>query len=391
MGQEATFDAGKDTSDEGSKYSENNFTLDTTQQDQRLVREKHFHFGCDMLRACGTGDEAKVAQILAARPRMITFKDYDGRTALHVAASEGRLSLVRFLIKAGAQINVSDRWGGSPLDDAMRHRHDDVQSLVRSSGGRLGVSGNAEGLILAASRGEALEVEALLNDGADPAAADYDQRTALHLSCSEGHERAAALLIAAGAKLDAEDRWGNRPADDAHRKGFAKLEAMLMAAGAPPLGESELELSFRKRSNSGVLPTIDALAVEWGDVTILEKIGSGAFGDIWKCRWRGTLVAAKMLKLSGSDNAPPATPTRATPTRAEGAFEAAACDPERMAALADLKQEIGLLGQLRHPNICLLLGFSLANGREVMISELMKCSLYDVFKTLRVTAQVSQP
>ena len=58
-----------------------------------------------------------------------------------------------------------------------------------------------------------------------------------------------------------------------------------------------------------------------------------------------------------------------------------------MAALADLKQEIGLLGQLRHPNICLLLGYSLANGREVMISELMKCSLLDVFKTLRVRGE----
>ena len=41
---------------------------------------------------------------------------------------------------------------------------------------------------------------------------------------------------------------------------------------------------------------IDALAVDWSDVTMLEKIGSGAFGDIWKCRWRGTFVAAKMLK-----------------------------------------------------------------------------------------------
>ena len=60
---------------------------------------------------------------------------------------------------------------------------------------------------------------------------------------------------------------------------------------------------------------------------------------------------------------------------------------EHLQALADLKQEIGLLGQLRHPNICLLLGYSLAYDREVMISELMKCSLFDVFKTLRVTAQ----
>ena len=75
-----------------------------------------------------------------------------------------------------------------------------------------------------------------------------------------------------------------------------------------------------------------------------RKIGSGAFGDIFKCRWRGTLVAAKLLK------------------HPEQHSEVV----ERMAALADLKQEIGLLGQLRHPNICLLLGYSLANGREVL-------------------------
>ena len=211
-------------SNEGSKYSESNFTLDATQDDQRFVRDRHFRLGCELLRACGTGDEAKVAQVLTTEPRMSTFKDYDGRTALHVAASEGRLALVRYLLNLGAQINVSDRWGGSPLDDAMRHRHDAVQSLLRSSGGRLGVSGHGEALILAASRGADAEVEALLTDGADPTSADYDLRTALHLTCSEGHERAAALLIAAGARLDAIDRWGNRPADDAHRKGFATLE-----------------------------------------------------------------------------------------------------------------------------------------------------------------------
>ena len=305
-------------SNEGSKYSESNFTLDATQDDQRFVRDRHFRSGCELLRACGAGDEAKVAQILTSEPRMSTFKDYDGRTALHVAASEGRLALVRYLLNLGAQINVSDRWGGSPLDDAMRHRHDAVQSLLRSSGGRLGVSGHGEALILAASRGDSATVEALLSDGADPTAADYDQRTALHLTCSEGHERVATLLIAAGARLDAIDRWGNRPADDAHRKGFDTLEATLMAAGAPPLtsspqrlrmGASSADSPPRAMGGGHSAPTIDALAVEWGDVTMLEKIGSGAFGDIWKCRWRGTMVAAKMLKIEKKDSSREVTPS----------------------------------------------------------------------------------
>ena len=250
-------------SNEGSKYSESNFTLDASQQDQRWVHESHFRLGCDLLRACGQNDEAKAAHILTTEPRMSTFKDYDGRTALHVAASEGRLALVKYLLKSGAHINVSDRWGGSPLDDAMRHRHDEVQSLLRSSGGRLGVSGHGEALILAASRGEAAEVEALLSDGADPTSSDYDQRTALHLTCSEGHEAAAALLIAAGARLDAQDRWGNRPTDDANRKGFAQLEAMLMAAGAPPLREGK---SFRR---SGA--TIESLNLP-GDARVCGRV-----------------------------------------------------------------------------------------------------------------------
>ena len=75
------------SSNEGSKYSESNFTLDSTQDDPRFVRDRHFRVGCELLRACGTNDEGKVARILEAEPRMSTFKDYDGRTALHVAAS----------------------------------------------------------------------------------------------------------------------------------------------------------------------------------------------------------------------------------------------------------------------------------------------------------------
>jgi len=35
---------------------------------------------------------------------------------------------------------------------------------------------------------------------------------------------------------------------------------------------------------------------------------------------------------------------------------------------------------LRHPNICLLLAYSCTEDYQVMVSELMKCSLLDIFK-----------
>jgi len=44
--------------------------------------------------------------------------DYDKRTCLHLAAGGGHLDVVKYLIDSGADVNVTDRWGATPLNDA---------------------------------------------------------------------------------------------------------------------------------------------------------------------------------------------------------------------------------------------------------------------------------
>ncbi|XP_007023146.2 PREDICTED: potassium channel SKOR [Theobroma cacao] len=44
-------------------------------------------------------------------------RDYDHRTALHVAASEGLYLMAKLLIEAGASVFTKDRWGNTPLDE----------------------------------------------------------------------------------------------------------------------------------------------------------------------------------------------------------------------------------------------------------------------------------
>lgn len=59
--------------------------------------------------------------------------DYDGRTALHLAASEDHLDIVKFLLEAGYYPNsdMQDRFGNTPFDDAVSNQNLQVARLIK--------------------------------------------------------------------------------------------------------------------------------------------------------------------------------------------------------------------------------------------------------------------
>lgn len=59
-------------------------------------------------------------------------RDYDSRTALHVAAAEGHMEVVRFLLE-GCKVNPGpkDRWGNTPIEEARHFGHHDVVTLLQ--------------------------------------------------------------------------------------------------------------------------------------------------------------------------------------------------------------------------------------------------------------------
>ncbi|MBN3323686.1 GLSK Glutaminase, partial [Atractosteus spatula] len=85
----------------------------------------------NLLFAAYTGDVSALRRFALSSMDM-EQRDYDSRTALHVAAAEGHADVVRFLLEA-CKVNPvpKDRWGNTPMDEAVHFGHHDVVTILQ--------------------------------------------------------------------------------------------------------------------------------------------------------------------------------------------------------------------------------------------------------------------
>ncbi|KAK2158817.1 hypothetical protein LSH36_163g01000 [Paralvinella palmiformis] len=83
-----------------------------------------------LLFSASNGDLTALRRMALAGNDMAAV-DYDGRTALHLAAAEGQLECVRFLLeRCKVEANPKDRWGQRPYDDAIKFGQEHVASYL---------------------------------------------------------------------------------------------------------------------------------------------------------------------------------------------------------------------------------------------------------------------
>jgi serine/threonine protein kinase len=70
--------------------------------------------------------------------------------------------------------------------------------------------------------------------------------------------------------------------------------------------------------------------IDFNQITLLNRVGGGTFGDVYRARLWGTEIAVKTLKAEDFESSD--------------------------TVLDELKKEVSILSQLRHPNVVLYIG-----------------------------------
>ena len=244
--------------------------------------------GCTALHlAAEAGDAKRVALLLKRGATVDVRSSYvsaweDAYTPLAIAVRRGRGAIARALVKAGADVNAASESGDTPLLIAVREGKLDLAFWLVKAGADVNAihegpddSGWSALHFAACSDRAAPLVKALLARGADPRATDPDGEIPIDVARAHRAVRVAALLKRAAA----------RPKRPAKRKASAK---------APP-----------KRKNSALTNELfsydlrprraRALIAAGADVSGRNAVGETALHHVWDP------LAAKVLIEAGAD------------------------------------------------------------------------------------------
>jgi len=236
-----------------------------------MVREKAMHEQneakqaqiSDMIDQAANGNMERLEMLLSKKELSVDECDYDQRTALHLAVCEGHLQAVTCLVETyGASLTVKDRFGHTPMDDAVREQRTEVARYLMAHGARYQVDADVACTLCAAGYENDLEMLELLLAvvGVDPNLADYDRRTALHLAAGEGHMEAVTFLTSLeGINLSPRDRLGHTPLDDAIRHRRNDVRKLLQLRGGE-MGDQQVGITICTHSSTNEWDRLKELA-----------------------------------------------------------------------------------------------------------------------------------
>jgi ankyrin repeat protein len=232
--------------------------------------------------AARRGDVKKVKELLASDPKLVSDRDKNGDSPLHVAALHGQLEVAQALIDAGADVNAKNNYppflpddlnkeyrtrnlqdpvillhsqaaefthelntqgvttnelknGYTPLDLAeFANSHNKLVQLLVAHGANVNAqaASGATPLFWAVMRDQRDDAKFLLDHGANPNLPDAYGDTILDSALHLGFQSMVELLVDKGADVNAQDQSLHRPLTYALQKDEDTAASILKKHGA---------------------------------------------------------------------------------------------------------------------------------------------------------------
>lgn len=182
------------------------------------------------------------AQLLLDLGADVNVADPSGTTPLHYAAKEGYLDIISLLKDYGADLNAVGYLLATPLNNAVYEGHEEAVKLLIQCGADLNKQVTKveieeqkqlkfygmSPLHIAAARGNARIVQLLVSSGANTKSVVPNGYTVLHAAYLGGHPELADLLISYGIDQYAKDDEG--------KMAYMYKEAGMVAAAVDDVG-----------------------------------------------------------------------------------------------------------------------------------------------------------
>ena len=267
----------------------------------------------------------EVTRVLVERGASINARDSSGRTPLHPFDAYGKLEapfddtyfdVVRYLLEHGIDVDAQDNtehstplhvaslWGGFKVAQLLLDHGADIN--VRNKGGLTPLQGTLVDLTDDFGDHFFDTVRSLLEHGADVHALDNDHATPLHVVSRSGSIKAARLLLKHGADVHALDNIHSTPLHFASRYGKAQVARLLLEHGANIHARDKedqtpqhLLLTMESRESSDLdIDTIRFFLERGADVDAVDDNHSTL---LHKASYRGNVKVAQLLVERGAN------------------------------------------------------------------------------------------
>ncbi|XVF40773.1 hypothetical protein PTKIN_Ptkin01aG0142600 [Pterospermum kingtungense] len=157
----------------------------------------------------------------------------DGRTALYRAAANGNRRMVEMLIKMDSDPRICDDRGRSALDVARDKGHEDLVEIME----------RGWEVLMAARCGDVRRLQSVLRKGGAVNFQDQYGVTPLHAAAIKGYKDVILVLVEFGSHLERQDNEGHTALHMAVEGGQLKVVQALMDAGADANAKTKIGIT----------------------------------------------------------------------------------------------------------------------------------------------------